>query len=150
MSDKIWKKFRAIFKDFENNFNNFENFGDSLDGINDITDHFKKSTPEEFMGGQEFTKTEEEGIDSKTGETYTKTTYMSKDGKRKFTRKVVNAKPIPNNFSDNIRNQSMQRSNRLYTLEMDLKIAIEKQEFEKAAKMRDEIAKLKEQLKKAK
>lgn len=44
-------------------------------------------------------------------------------------------------------NPDMKLSNRIYTLEQDLQIAVEKEEFEKAVQIRDEIKKLKEQLK---
>lgn len=98
-------------------------------------DFDKQTTPEEFMGNSDYTKTEEAG-EEEDGTNFTKTTYTSKDGKRKFTRKVINAVPSKGN-------SDIHRENRIYTLEQDLKIAIEKEEFEIAAQIRDEISKLK-------
>lgn len=113
---------RSIFVD------NFVNF--------DLT---KEPNPEEFIGG-EFTKTISEGVDEITGDVFTITTYVSKDGKRIFTRKVLNAKSTP--FASH-----QYKSNKLYRLQQDLQTSIESQEFEKSAKIRDEIGKLKEELK---
>lgn len=127
------KKLSDILKQFFGKEMSDEIFGDFA----------RETSPEEFMKGQPFTKTEEEGFDEKTGERYTKTTYVSKDGQRKFTRKTINTTTT---FSKG--NADMNKSNRLYTLEMELDIAIAKEEFEKAAKIRDEIAKIKSQLKK--
>jgi len=114
-------------------------FGETLGN-----DFGKETTPEEFMQGQEYSKTDEEGTDE-SGNVFTKTTYLSKDGKRKLTRKVMNAKP--NQVQGN---KDMERSNRLYTLEAELQNVIAKEEFEKAVQIRDEIAKLKNQLKNVK
>lgn len=136
---KIWDKFNDLFKSMARDWEKIgKNFGDYPDDISSIINQ----SPEDFMGKGEYAKTEETGTD-KDGNTFTKTTYMSKDGNKKFTRTVVNGTPSKGTTNTN-------RSNRLYTLEMDLKIAVEKQEFEKAATIRDEIAKLKEQLKKTK
>jgi hypothetical protein len=107
----------------------------------DFFDFGKEPSPEEFMGGQEYSKTEETGTDN-NGNQFTKTTYISKDGKRRFIRKTMNAKPTPKD------NDIVKRSNQLYTLEQDLLIAVEKEEYEKASKIRDEISTLKKSLNK--
>lgn len=95
------------------------------------------TNPEDFMGDSKYIKTEEKGTDA-DGTSFTKTTYTSKDGQRKFSRIVTNAIPSKGN-SDTT------RSNRIYTLEQNLKTAIEKEEFEIAAQIRDELNKLKKE-----
>lgn len=106
---------------------------------NDLIEVKKPTSPEEFMQGQEYSKAEESGMDE-YGNIFTKTTYISKDGKRTYIRKVMNAKSPK-------RDKSMKQRNRLYTLEQELPNAIANEEFEKAVLIRDEIAKLKKQLK---
>lgn len=131
MDKNFFDKFNDIFGD---NFG--ENFG-------------KESTPEDFMGNSDYVKTEERDEHGNTTETYT-----SKDGKRKFTRTVVNAK-TPQSYWEGLNNKTRpqgsrpdsdsKNNNQLYTLEEDLRRAVEQQEFEKAAKIRDEIAKIKKE-----
>jgi len=128
MDKKIWGKFDNIFKDF----------GDDFD-----FSKYEKTTPEEFMKG-EFTKTEISCQDE-NGNKFTTETYISKDGKRKFTRKVVDVRVNPKYNSSDSKN-----NNQLYTLEEELRRAIKDEEFEKAVKLRDEIAKIKSDIAKKK
>lgn len=112
-------------KDFWERFNDlFANFGDKFDKM-------KNQSPEEFMGGSPYTKTEEAGVDEE-GNSFTKTTYVSKDGKRKFTKKVINARP-----------GKASSSTTSADLQEQLKKAVASQNFELAAKIRDKISELK-------
>lgn len=143
MEKDFWDKFNNIFKDFG------KNFGDYPDDINSIMN----STPEDFMKGTEYTKTEETGTDER-GNKFTLITYTSKDGKRKFTKRDINA-TTPQSYWEALNNKtrpqgsrpedssSSKNNNQLYTLEEELRRAVENQEFEKAGKLRDEIIKIK-------
>lgn len=130
----IFDKFNDIFKNFDDNFKRFDT-----------------TTPEEFMKG-EYTKTTEHGTDE-NGK-YTLETFISKDGKRKFTRKIVNAR-TPKNYCENIHNKTSPKraqgsrpedsknNNQLYTLEEELRRTIKDERFEKACALRDKIARIK-------
>jgi len=131
----MWDKFNDIFKDFGKNLDKIPKDVNSL--LSSIP-QMRSTTPESFMNGSEFTTTQEIGKDQ-YGNNTTKTTYMSKDGKKKLTRTVVNASPSKGD-------SNLTKRNRLYTLEQDLIIAVENQEYEKCARMRDEIAQLKKEL----
>ena len=130
MNDKIWDKFSKIFG------------GDFFDfsSINKVTD------PEEFvqMGGDsEYKKTIEEGTDE-YGNKFTKETYVSKDGRRTFTRRVSNMKFMAKK-SDSKKSETTNSkySNELYTLEAELKDMVAEQKFERASEIRDRISELK-------
>jgi len=129
MSDKIWDKFNKIFGNFNSIFS--DNFGE--DFINN------NSTPEDFMGKTEYSKTSEEGVDE-NGNVFTKTIYTSKDGKRKFTRIVSNMKSL--NKKSSTKSDS-KYNNDLYTMEAELKDAISQEKFELASELRDKIEKIK-------
>lgn len=123
--DKFWKMFNSFGADF---------------GSDDFS--MKSTTPEEFMKEGEYTKTTETGTDKKSGEKFTKETFVSKDGKRKFTRTTIDGRSMQNK-SRTVDNRPRTKLYTLEEVEMELKKAVENQEFENAAKLRDAIAKFK-------
>lgn len=139
--DNFLDKFNEIFGNFfGENFSKIYGDGSEFANITKIygdgSDEFANITPEDFMEGSEFSKTEETGKDE-NGNNFTKTTYVSKDGKRTFTRKVTNS------VAGNAGSDSSKHNERLHTLKEELKRAVKDEHFERAAKLRDEITKIK-------
>ena len=119
---EFWDAFNSIFKDLSKNLSKYDNV-----------------TPENFLNGEYSTSTEE-GIDQ-YGNRYNIETHTSKDGKRTFTRTVVDATPSYNKPS------SSDSKDQLNLLKEQLKQAVAKEDFERAATLRDKINKITPQTK---
>jgi len=101
----------------------------------------RNSTPEEFMAGSEFSKTEEKGIDE-NGNNFTRTTYISKDGKKKFTKTHYSCySSFPGKSKSEKEYKKYQ--DELSILKDQLKDAVDSEDYELAAKIRNAISRLK-------